>query len=168
MEEPVTAFDRGEGSTNNVPARPLLVNSAYGFRPPSLYNNRPRNSDPRIAERRDGGSYPVGKSSLTQRHSPARPMAFRCTHGAPHDSDCLLAHVGDSVVGVVLSPLLLFNLGICFLLFRNELFYGRLWGYCSSAGMAPRGSDRKHYRCADVRALHELPICGRAPARRAR
>ena len=142
--------------------------SAYGFRPPSLYNDRPHNADARVAERRDGGSYPVGNGVLTQGYSPARPMAFRYAHGATHDSDCLLARVEDSVVGVGLSPVLLFNLGICFLLFRDELFYRRLWRSRSPAGMAPRGSDRKHYMCADVRTLSKLAVCGRAPARRAR
>ena len=43
-------------------------------------------------------------------------MAFRYARGATHGTDCLLAQAGDSVVGVVLSPVLLFNLGICFLL----------------------------------------------------
>ena len=45
-----------------------------------------------------------------QGYSPARPMAFRYARGATHGIDCLLAHAGDSV-GVVLSPVLLFNPG---------------------------------------------------------
>lgn len=79
-------------------------------------------------------------------------MAFRYARGATHGTDCLLAHAGDSV-GVVLSPVLLFNLGICFLLFRNELFYRRLWRSSSPEGVAPRGSDRTHYRWADMCGL---------------
>ena len=59
-------------------------------------------------------------------------------------------------MGVVLSPVLLFKRGICFLLFRNELFYRRLLRSSSPKGAAPRGSDRTHYRCADVRTLREL------------
>ena len=47
------------------PARTTCVISAYGFRPPSLYSDRPHNADARVAERRDGGSYPVGKGVLT-------------------------------------------------------------------------------------------------------
>ena len=121
--KPAHEFSRQTSYGENGPAGTVRVTSAYGFRPPNLSNDRPRYADARVAERRRGGSYRVGKSSLAQGCSPVRPMAFRYAHGATHDTDCLLAHVGDSVVGVVLSPVLLFNLGFCFLLFRNELFY---------------------------------------------
>jgi hypothetical protein len=42
-------------------------------------------------------------------------------------------------VGVVLSLVLLCNLGICLLFFGDQLFDRRLWGSCSPTSVANRG-----------------------------
>ena len=149
--KPAHELSRQTSYGENRPAGTVRVTSAYGFRPPNLSNDRPQYADARTAERRRGGSY-RGQELTTQGYSLARPVAVRYARGAILGTDSLLAHAGDSV-GVVLSPVLLFNLRICFLLFRNELFYRRLWRSSSPEGVAPRGSDRTHCRCADMCGL---------------
>jgi hypothetical protein len=107
----------------------------------------------------------MGKGVLAQGYPPARPMAFRMLMVRLTTLIICLHMLLDFVVGGSLSPVLLFNLRICSLLFPTAAGYGDL--------VFPRawrlvGSDRKHYRCADVRTLSNLPICGRAQARRER
>ena len=87
-----------------------------------------------------------------------------CARGAIHRSACLLAHLGDSVVGFLLSLEMFCNLGGGFLFFGGELCHCRIGGSSSQTIVANDGPGRKRYRCADVRALRQLPVCHCDPA----
>src|SRR5215813_899185 len=111
----------------------------YDFPPPSHHNDDPGDAYTYIAECRHGCSHPVGKSSVSQWHSPARPFPFLSTGGAIHHSAYLLAHIGNSGVGVILSLEILSNLGSSFLFLGGRLFHSRLRRSFSKANVANDG-----------------------------
>src|SRR5208282_4556814 len=89
----------------------------YGFRPPRLCSEHTRNAHTDIAERGHGRSHSVDKGPVSQRPPPARHVPFRLARGAIHQSAYLLAHVGNFIVGVLLSLEMFCNLGSGLLLF---------------------------------------------------
>ena len=88
-------------------------------------------------------------------------MAFRCTLGEMHVSDYLLAHIGSSVVGSVLSLALFPIMGGVLLLFDNQLFDCWLWRCSSPANVADLRPHRKRHWRTDVRLVREPPVCDR-------
>src|SRR5271166_1374136 len=138
------------------------------FLKPKRRNGRSRYAHNFIAVRRHGRSHPVDKSSVPQRHSPTWPFPLVFARAAIHQSAGLLAHVGDSVMGLVLSLEVFCNLGSSLLLFGSQLFDSRCGGPTSSTHVANDGPGGKRYRCTDVRTLRELPVCNSDPARGAR
>ncbi len=135
--------------------------AAYDFPSPSLCSDHPRNPDTYIAERWHGCSHSLAKSSVSQWDSPARRVLRFSASGAIHKSACLLARVGDPIVGVILSLEMFRRLGSGLLLFSGRLFLGRRGRSSSQTNMANAWSGRKRYRCADVRALGEFLVCHR-------
>ena len=122
-----------------------------------------------IAERGIGRPHRVGKSSHIQErcirgHWTTRHRRRRSDCGAIHEPACLPAHTRYSVVGVVLSLEVLSTLGTGFLLFGNQLFDRRLWGSCSSNGVASDWFHRSSYGCADVRSFCRPAVCYCEPA----
>ena len=106
-----------------------------------------------------------GKDHLAKCLRRPGATTFRGATGAIHESDYLHAHVGDSVVGVVLSPRLSSIMGNVFLFLDNELLQRRLWRRCAPGNVACFGPDRKCHGCADVRPVRQLAICYRYPTR---
>ncbi len=130
----------------------------YDFRPRRLCNDHSRNTHTSTAKRGHGGSHRVDKGPVSQRHSTPRPFPLHCARGAVHKPACLLAHVGDSVVGVVLSLEEFCHVGSSFLFFGGQLFHSRRKRSSSQTNVANDGPGRKRDRRADVRTLRELPV----------
>lgn len=90
-------------------------------------------------------------------------MAFRSATTAIHEPHYLLAHVGDSVVGVVVSVAVFSIMGTILLFLGDELFQRRLWRCSSAANVAYVGPNRECDGRTDVRSVGEFGVRDRDP-----
>ena len=166
--KPAHEFSRQASYGENGPAGTVRVTSAYGFRPPNLSNDRPRYADARVAERRRRGSYRVGKS----------PPPRAIHRIGPWRSGMLVVRLTALIVCLHKLEILLLALFYrlyCFSTWESA-FYFSATSYSSVRYgdlLLPRawrlaGPKERITGVLICAALRELPVCGRATARRAR
>jgi hypothetical protein len=114
------------------------------------------------AVRRHRHTHNLGKTRRGRRHLQARAV-LHCRAGRAIDnSDGRSARTRDSVVGELLSLLLLPILGVCLVLFGKQLRDGWLWRCDPPIEVADVGATREHDGRADVRNIREF-FCLRSP-----